>query len=138
MNIEFKNPEELAINYAIANNKILIYEYKEHYCENTQYDNFGFTNSDNFKQLSEIIFDYLVYNKYIKINSSLSNIIEIESFFQEKEFEFRLIQNGYYLKIINCDSNSNLTFIDNDDLFFESMTSLLDNYNKKIIKNSKK
>jgi hypothetical protein len=124
----------LACDYAIANNKILIYEYKEHYCENTEYDNFGFTNPnpDNFIQLCGIIFDYLVCKKYIgKNDSSMSKIIELESFFQEKEFEFRLCSNGFLLKIINCDSNSNLMFIDHDDLFFETMSSLLDNYNKK-------
>ncbi len=124
----------MACDYAIANNKILIYEYKEHYCENTEYDNFGFTNPnpDNFIQLCGIIFDYLVCKKYIgKNDSSMSKIIELESFFQEKEFEFRLCSNGFLLKIINCDSNSNLMFIDHDDLFFETMSSLLDNYNKK-------
>jgi len=83
-------------------------------------------------KLCGIIFDYLVCKKYIgKNNSSMSKIIELESFFQEKEFEFRLCSNGFLLKIINCDSNSNLMFIDHDDLFFETMSSLLDNYNKK-------
>jgi hypothetical protein len=132
MNIIFKNPEELACDYAIANNKIVIYEYKEHYCENTEYDNFGFTNPDDFIQLCKIIFDYLVCKKYIRKNVYyMSEIIELGSFFQEKEFEFRLCSDGFLIKIVNYDSNSNLIFIDHDDIFFEIMSSLLDNYNNK-------
>ncbi len=127
MSIEYKNQEELAIEYANKNNKIVIYEYKDFYCQNTLYDNFGFFESIDFIQLCEVIFNYLKNNNYLKNKYILSDIIEFDSFFQEKDFEFILCENGYHIKIINCCQNSNLTFNDNDELFITTMNTLLNN-----------
>lgn len=112
--IEYKDAIELSYEYAEINDKFMIYEYKEAYCQNTFYDNIGFFNCHNFEELCEIVYEYLKMNGHYKYD------IELETCFENHEMEFR-VDSCYYIKIINCKLDKNISFLGKDDVFFKFM-----------------
>ena len=130
--IEYLDQLELAIDYAKLKNKFLIYEYKDFYCQQTKYDNFGFFNCDNFDEFCDIVFDYMLSNK------TSSSKIEIESYFEDKQLEFRVIETGDFIKIINFDENNSISFMCKDEIFIENITNISNDYKQKNTKKIKK
>ena len=112
--IEYKDAIDLSHEYAEINDKFMIYEYVEAYCQNTLYDNIGFFNCDDFEELCEIVYEYL------KTNGHHKYIIELETCFENYEMEFR-VDNCYFIKIINCKSHKKMSFLNKDIDFFKFM-----------------
>ena len=118
--IEYKDSVELAIEYAKLNNKFLLYEYKDFYCQKSHYDNFAFVSCDDFNELCKIILNYMKPSTF-----GIHGLeIEIEYGFDDKEMEFRLNKSSYCVKIINCDQNSTISFSNKENIFMETIEQM--------------
>lgn len=124
--MEFAEIEDLAFSRAKNDNKIVIYEYNDYYCEPTVYNNFAFIDEpNNFDELCEHIFNYLIKT------GNFYSTIEVESYFEDKAMKFR-INSDSFVKLINFVSNSSLSFIGMDEYFETKILTL--KKNKKSIK----